>query len=219
MAREFAVIRCRDAEPAPMLRLDEDAQRVHLKIVYFGPGLAGKTTNLQYIFARTAPEARTPMESIATDTERWLRFSLTPRTIAPVHGYRVVFHLVTVPGTVFYDVSRHRICESADGVVFVADSQRERLEANVECLELLSPSLALHEMTVEDVALVFQYNKRDLANAALVADLDRALAGEAPRIEAIARTGEGVFASLRACAHAIVERLSRAPITDMRNRR
>lgn len=192
-----------------MPTIDDAKRQLHLKTVYAGPGLAGKTTNLQYVFARTDPAARTRMASIATATSRLLSFSLTPRTLAPVRGLEVVLDLVTVPGAVYYDVSRMVSLEHADGIVFVADSQIERMDANVESLDDLCRHLAAAGRDPDRIPMTLQYNKRDLPNAAALEDLDAALNRlRRARLPAIASAGEGVFDTLRDCAGQMVRSLA-----------
>jgi hypothetical protein len=186
--------------------VDDAARELNFKIVYWGPGLGGKTTNMQYIYHKTRPEQRSQMISLATETERSLSFSFLPQSLAPIGGLKPRFHLYTVPGPVFYDVSRKLILKGVDGIVFVADSQRERDEANVESLENLESNLASHGHDLRTTPLVIQYNKRDAPSAAPVAELDALLVTvPCPRVEAVAHTGEGVFDTLKAIAKAILD--------------
>lgn len=172
-----------------------------LKIAYFGPALSGKTTNLQYVFAKSDPSARTAMESLATETSRILHFTVAATTLP------VVVDLFCVVGAGFYDVSRSVLLDGVDGVIFVADSQVERLEANVESIAKLRSHLA------PSVPIVLQYNKRDLPSALPIEELDRALgATRLSRTLAVAARGEGVFASLRECAGRAVGRISGASL-------
>jgi signal recognition particle receptor subunit beta len=190
--------------------IDHDEREIHFKIVYYGPGLAGKTSNLQYIYGKTSPEQRSKMSSLATETERALFFDFAPRSLPPIRGLGIRFHLYTVPGAVFYDVSRKLLLQNVDGLVLVADSQRVRTEANVEALEELESNLATHGYDLRSVPLVLQYNKRDLPEVLSVAELDTLLAtapAPCPRVEAVASTGVGVFDTLKALAKAILEPL------------
>jgi signal recognition particle receptor subunit beta len=190
---------------------DDAKNELALKIVYWGVGLCGKTSNLQYVWRRTPPELRTEIDSIATATGRTMSFSIVPRTLAPIDGRAIRIWLWCAPGAVFYDASRASLLAGVDGVVFVADSQAERIEANVESFEDLERTLADREgrRLVEDLPFVLQYNKRDLPNAMSIDELDRALARrDAPRFEAVASRGEGVFHTLKACAQRIHERAS-----------
>src|SRR5882762_5210781 len=142
------------------------SREINCKIVYYGPGLCGKTTNLQHIFDATAPQARGKLISLATETDRTLFFDFMPLELGTVRGFKTRFHLYTVPGQVFYDASRKLILKGVDGVVFVADSQIERMEANVESVENLRLNLAEQGYSMEQTPCVIQYNKRDLPNAA-----------------------------------------------------
>ncbi len=188
--------------------IDHKLREINCKLVYYGPGLGGKTSNLQYVFNKTRPEAKTKLISLATETERTLFFSFIPLSLVEIRGYRVRFHLYTVPGPVFYDTSRQLILKGVDGVVFVADSQEERLEADVESLENLESNLAIHGYDLAKVPLVLQYNKRDLPSAVAVAELDRELnTFKRPAFEAVATTGVGVFETLKAIAKPVVQGL------------
>jgi signal recognition particle receptor subunit beta len=185
--------------------INAQKRELHCKIVYYGPGLVGKTTNMQFIYNRTQPELRTKLICLATEEERTLFFSFTPQSLGEIHGHRVHFHLYTVPGPVFYDASRRLILKGVDGIVYVADSQAERLEANVESLENLESNLAVHGHQLERVPLVLQYNKRDLPSAMPVAELDEALnTFKRPAFAAVAVTGAGVFDTLKAVAKLVV---------------
>src|SRR5688572_6904942 len=155
--------------------INYSSREINCKIVYYGPGLCGKTTNLHYIFEKTAPEAKGKMISLATETERTLFFDFLPLTLGEVRGFKTRFHLYTVPGQVFYDASRKLILKGADGLIFVADSQAERLEANLESLDNLHTNLAEQGQDIDNLPLVIQYNKRDLPNALGMDELSRAL--------------------------------------------
>jgi signal recognition particle receptor subunit beta len=157
--------------------VDADKNELGIKIVYWGPGLCGKTSNMQHVWYRTPPESRSEMTSLATETQRTLFFSLLPRTIEPIDGRAVRVWLFCVPGAVFYDASRGLILKGVDGVVFVADTQAERIEANIESMQSLEHQMMETEKReIANVPLVIQYNKRDLPNVMPSADLDRALA-------------------------------------------
>jgi mutual gliding-motility protein MglA len=188
--------------------IDYKTREILCKIVYWGPGLAGKTTNMQFVHARTAPEAKGKMISLATETERTLFFDFKPQSLGEIRGFGLRFHLYTVPGPVFYDASRQLILRGVDGVIFVADSQAQRLESNVESLEGLESNLATHGYAIEKVPLVFQYNKRDLPDVTPVAELDAALnPGGRPSFEAVAHSGVGVFDTLKAVAKQVLDQL------------
>jgi mutual gliding-motility protein MglA len=186
------------------------AREINCKIVYYGPGLCGKTTNLQYIYKRTNPEAKGKMISLATETERTLFFDFLPLSLGEIRGFKTRFHLYTVPGQVFYDASRKLILKGVDGVIFVADSQLERLEANQESLDNLRTNLAEHGYSLDKVPYVVQYNKRDLPNALPLDEL-RPLLNPTNVIdfEATARTGGGVFETLKAVSKLVLTELKR----------
>jgi signal recognition particle receptor subunit beta len=186
------------------------AREINCKIVYYGPGLCGKTTNLQYIYERTNPEAKGKMISLATETERTLFFDFLPLALGEIRGFKTRFHLYTVPGQVFYDASRKLILKGVDGVIFVADSQIERLEANQESVDNLRINLAEQGYSLEKIPYVVQYNKRDLPNVIDLEEL-RALINpmKVPDFEAVARTGVGVFDTLKAVSKAVLTELKR----------
>jgi mutual gliding-motility protein MglA len=186
------------------------AREINCKIVYYGPGLCGKTTNLQYIYKRTNPEAKGKMISLATETERTLFFDFLPLSLGEIRGFKTRFHLYTVPGQVFYDASRKLILKGVDGVIFVADSQLERLEANQESLDNLRTNLAEHGYSLEKIPYVIQYNKRDLPNALPIEELRQLLNPIGVLdFEASARTGQGVFETLKAVSKLVLTELKR----------
>ncbi|KIH77511.1 hypothetical protein SAMN05660860_00926 [Geoalkalibacter ferrihydriticus] len=181
------------------------SREINCKIVYYGPGLCGKTANLQHIYQKTAPEAKGKMISLATETERTLFFDFLPLALGEIRGFKVRFHLYTVPGQVFYDASRKLILKGVDGVVFVADSQEERLDANIESLENLRYNLEEQGLMLEKLPFVMQYNKRDLANVSSLEELRNLLNPDGiPDFEACALTGEGVFETLKSVAKLIL---------------
>jgi signal recognition particle receptor subunit beta len=181
------------------------SREINCKIVYYGPGLCGKTTNLQFVYQKTAPEAKGKMISLATETERTLFFDFLPLALGEIRGFKTRFHLYTVPGQVFYDASRKLILKGVDGVVFVADSQEERMDANVESLENLRFNLQEQGYDLDRLPFVIQYNKRDLPNVMPVEELRRDLnLTGVPDFEACATTGEGVFETLKAIAKLIL---------------
>ncbi len=186
------------------------AREINCKLVYYGPGLCGKTTNLQYIYERTNPEAKGKMISLATETERTLFFDFLPLSLGEIRGFKTRFHLYTVPGQVFYDASRKLILKGVDGIIFVADSQIERLEANQESVENLRTNLAEQGYSLEKIPYVIQYNKRDLPNAVDVAEL-RSLLNPmgVPDFEANARSGVGVFDTLKATSKLVLQELKK----------
>ncbi len=181
------------------------SREINCKIVYYGPGLCGKTTNLQFIYSKTAPEAKGKMISLATETERTLFFDFLPLALGEIKGFKTRFHLYTVPGQVFYDASRKLILKGVDGVVFVADSQEERMDANIESLDNLEFNLREQGYDLKKLPFVVQYNKRDLPNLVELDEMRRELnpAG-VPDFEACATTGEGVFETLKAVAKLIL---------------
>jgi len=181
------------------------SREINCKIVYYGPGLCGKTTNLQYIFEKTNPDIRGKMISLATETERTLFFDFLPLALGNIRGFKVRFHLYTVPGQVFYDASRKLILKGVDGVVFVADSQLERMDANIESVENLRVNLQEQGYNLDNLPYVVQYNKRDLPNIAPVEEI-RSLVNTkgVPDFEGCATSGEGVFDTLKACARLVL---------------
>jgi signal recognition particle receptor subunit beta len=187
------------------------AQReINCKIVYYGPGLCGKTTNLHYIYNKTNPEAKGKMISLATETERTLFFDFLPLSLGEIRGFKTRFHLYTVPGQVFYDASRKLILKGVDGVVFVVDSQMERMEANIESLDNLRTNLQEQGYNLDKLPYVVQYNKRDLPNAAPIEELRQLLnPTNVPEFNATASSGEGVFDTLKAVAKLVLTELKR----------
>jgi len=181
------------------------SREINCKIVYYGPGLCGKTTNLQFVYQKTAPDAKGKMISLATETERTLFFDFLPLALGEIRGFKTRFHLYTVPGQVFYDASRKLILKGVDGVVFVADSQEERMDANIESLENLRVNLQEQGYELDKLPFVVQYNKRDLPSVLPVDNLRKELnPTSVPDFEACATTGEGVFETLKAVAKLIL---------------
>lgn len=186
------------------------SREINCKIVYYGPGLCGKTTNLQYIYNRTADGSKGKMISLATETERTLFFDFLPLALGEIRGFKTRFHLYTVPGQVFYDASRKLILKGVDGVVFVADSQQERLDANIESLENLRDNLEEHGFDLDKLPFVIQYNKRDLPGISSVEELSELLnPRKVPELEACAATGEGVFETLKVVAKLVLNDLKK----------
>jgi len=186
------------------------AREINCKLVYYGPGLGGKTTNLQQIYARIDPKAKGKLISLATKAERTLFFDFLPLDLGTVRGFKTRFHLYTVPGQVFYDASRKLILKGADGVVFVADSQIERMEANLESLENLEENLAEQGQSLDAMPHVMQYNKRDLPNIVAMPELQSALnRRNVPWSEACATKSIGVFETLKAAAKLVLIDLKR----------
>jgi mutual gliding-motility protein MglA len=190
--------------------INYSSREINCKIVYYGPGLCGKTTNLQYIYNKTNPEAKGKMISLATETERTLFFDFLPLSLGEIRGFRTRFHLYTVPGQVFYDASRKLILKGVDGVVFVGDSQMERTEANIESLENLKDNLQEQGYDLEKIPYVIQYNKRDLPNASPLEELEEMLnPRKVVSFEAVATKGIGVFDTLKAVAKLVLTELKR----------
>lgn len=190
--------------------INYSSREINCKIVYYGPGLCGKTTNLQYIYAKTNPEAKGKMISLETETERTLFFDFLPLSLGEIRGFKTRFHLYTVPGQVFYDASRKLILKGVDGVVFVADSQIERIDANVESLENLRENLEEQGYDLDKLPYVVQYNKRDLPNAVDAGYLRELLnPTNVPDFEGVATTGVGVFDTLKAVAKQVLIELKR----------
>ena len=188
--------------------INYSSREINCKIVYYGPGLCGKTTNLQYIYSKTNPDLKGKMISLATETERTLFFDFLPLSLGQIRGFKTRFHLYTVPGQVFYDASRKLILKGVDGVVFVADSQVERMEANLESIDNLKANLGEQGYDLTKVPLVIQYNKRDLPNAAPLDEMRRMLNPRGnPDFEAAAPVGRGVFETLKAIAREVLRDL------------
>jgi mutual gliding-motility protein MglA len=187
------------------------AREINCKIVYYGPGLGGKTTNLQYVYQITSSENKGKLISLATETERTLFFDFLPIDLGQIRGFRTRFHLYTVPGQVFYDSSRKLILKGVDGVVFVADSQEERMDANLESVSNLAENLKAQGFDLAKIPYVLQLNKRDLPSAVPVDDLKQQLLvkGE-PVIEAIAPQGVGVLTTLKAVARQVLVELRKS---------
>ncbi len=190
--------------------INYSSREINCKIVYYGPGLCGKTTNLHYIYKKTNPDSKGKMISLATETERTLFFDFLPLALGEIRGFKTRFHLYTVPGQVFYDASRKLILKGVDGVVFVADSQVERMEANIESVENLRGNLSEQGYNLDTIPYVIQYNKRDLPNVVPVAEMRRALNPRGvPDFESIASEGGGVFDTLKAVAKLVIMELKK----------
>jgi signal recognition particle receptor subunit beta len=175
------------------------AREINCKLVYYGPGLGGKTTNVQYIYERSTQPNKGKLISLATESDRTLFFDFMPLELGTIRGFRTRFHLYTVPGQIFYDASRKIILKGVDGVVFVADSQEARFEANIESLRNLRENLVEHSRDLRTLPYVLQLNKRDTPTAVSADSLAAALRiGSEPVIEAVATKGLGVFESLKA---------------------
>ena len=186
------------------------AREINCKLVYYGPGLCGKTTNLQFIYKKVDPATKGKLISLATESERTLFFDFLPLELGTVRGFKTRFHLYTVPGQIFYEASRKLILKGVDGVVFVADSQLERMEANIQSVEDMNIHLKEQGIDPLKIPLVMQYNKRDLPNIVPVDELQKALN---PRniawFEAVAPEGTGVFETLKAIAKIVLQELQK----------
>jgi len=184
------------------------AREINCKIVYYGAGLGGKTTNLQVIYQKTADQQKGKMISLATETERTLFFDFLPLDLGSVRGFKTRIHLYTVPGQVFYDASRKLILRGVDGIVFVADSQEQRMDANVEALENLMSNLKEHGYDFNKIPYVLQLNKRDLPNILPIDLLSTELRKKnEPIVEAVAFQGVGVFETLKEIAKQVLTEL------------
>lgn len=179
--------------------INYSAREINCKIVYYGCGLCGKTTNLQFIYEKTSAESKGKMISLATETERTLFFDFLPLSLGEIKGFKTRFHLYTVPGQIFYDASRKLILKGVDGIVFVGDSQAERMDANIESFDNMKENLLEHGYDIDSIPYVVQYNKRDLPSAVPLEELRKVLnPSNVPDFEAVATKGIGVFETLKA---------------------
>ena len=191
-----------------MALINHATRELTAKIVYYGPGLCGKTTNLKFIYETLDEEQRGPMLSLSTESDRTLFFDFLPLDLGEVKGFRVRVQLYTVPGQVFYEETRRRVLKGADGVVFIADSQRSLQEANRDSFAQLTQHLVQNGIDPSSVPLVLQYNKRDLKEILAVEELDRDLnPGSVPFFEAVASVGIGVEDTFRAISRLVLKRL------------
>lgn len=190
--------------------INYSSREINCKIVYYGPGLCGKTTNLHYIYNKTSPQAKGKMISLATETERTLFFDFLPLQLGEIRGFKTRFHLYTVPGQVFYDASRKLILKGVDGVVFVADSQKARMDANEESILNLAENLKEQCYDIAKIPMVLQYNKRDLPTAVPQEDLSKRLnTRQWPEFPATAPNGFGVFDTLKEVAKLVLQELKK----------
>jgi signal recognition particle receptor subunit beta len=181
-----------------MVFFNYSTMQMTAKVVYYGPGLCGKTTNLQYIYGHTANDSRGEMVSLETETDRTLFFDLLPIDVGNIGGFSTRIQLYTVPGQVFYNTTRKLVLKGVDGVVFVADSQRPMLQANIDSLRNLEENLAEMQIAIDSIPVVIQYNKRDLPDVIPVDELNQSLNPRAfPHFEATAVSGQGVFETLK----------------------
>jgi signal recognition particle receptor subunit beta len=192
-----------------MSLINYSSKEITCKIVYYGPGRCGKTTNLQYIYSKIPDIKRSSMVSLATEKDRTLFFDFLPLELGDIAGYKTRVQLYTVPGQVFYNSTRKLVLQGADGIVFVADSQVDLWQENTESLANLRDNLGILGMDINKVPLVMQYNKRDMPNIVPVAEMDHALnLRKAPHYEAVATTGAGVFDTLKAVSALVLQSLS-----------
>jgi Predicted GTPase len=188
------------------------SREIQFKIVYYGPALCGKTTNLAYIHQRISPQNRGDLVSLATAADRTLFFDFLPLNAVVIKGFVTKFQLYTVPGQVIYNATRQLVLRSVDGIVFVADSQWEKMEENVESFKNLEDNLAKQNMSLDDVPYVLQYNKRDLPNIAPVNYLEYVLNNRKKRLqsfEVVSSTGQNVFATLNAVSQILLHKFSK----------
>jgi hypothetical protein len=189
------------------------SREINCKIVYYGPGLCGKTTNLQWIYDKTNPNAKGKLISLATETDRTLFFDFLPLELGTVRGFKTRFHLYTVPGQVFYDASRKLILKGVDGVIFVADSQTERMDANLESIDNLVVNLKSQGYDLMSIPYVLQLNKRDLPNVVSIEEMRQQLMRKNPSepvFEAVAARGVGVFETLKGVAKLVLSELTKS---------
>lgn len=192
-----------------MSMINYASREINCKVVYYGTGLGGKTTNLEHVFSRIDPETRGKMISLATETDRTLFFDFLPVDLGSIRGFKTRFHLYTVPGQVYYNASRKLILKGVDGIIFVADSQRHRAEANVEAMHNLYENLEAYGYDLATIPFAIQYNKRDLEDVMPVEEMRRQLnPGGVPDFEAVATEGTGVFETLKGVSKLVVKTLS-----------
>lgn len=190
--------------------INYSSREINCKIVYYGPGLCGKTTNLNSIYNRTSQDLKGKLISLATETERTLFFDFLPLTLGDIRGFKIRLHLYTVPGQIFYAASRKLILKGVDGVVFVADSQIDRMEANLESLDDLKINLGEQGYELEKLPFSIQYNKRDLPHVLSIIDMNRMLNHRnVPWFEGVAIKGVGVFETLRSVAKQVLIELKK----------
>ncbi len=185
------------------------SQEISCKIVYYGPGLSGKTTNIRYVYSKLRPESKGKLVSLATEMERTLFFDFLPLDLGNIKGFRVRFHLYTVPGQVYYDASRKLILRGVDGIIFVADSTVHRLDANVESMYNMHENLGEHGLDLSNVPFALQYNKRDVQDVVDLQDLqDELNPSRYPSFEAVAAQGVGVFDTLKNVSKQVLRKLT-----------
>lgn len=192
-----------------MSLINYSSREINCKIVYYGPGLCGKTTNIQYVYNKVDPATKGKLITLATEMDRTLFFDFLPLELGQVKGFKTRFHLYTVPGQVYYDASRKLILRGVDGIVFVADSQSARYDANIESLYNLHENLEEYKLKLDDVPFVLQYNKRDMDNIIPMEEMEQELNPEKfPAFPAVAVKGDGVFDTLKCVAKGVLKKLS-----------
>ena len=192
-----------------MSLINYSSREINVKIVYYGAGLCGKTTNIQYIYDKVSPDTKGKLITLATEMDRTLFFDFLPLELGMVKGFKTRFHLYTVPGQVYYDASRKLILRGVDGIIFVADSQTSRYDANIESLYNLHENLGDYNLKLEELPYAIQYNKRDLPEVISMDDLEQELnPKQYPSFEAVATQGVGVFDTLKAVAKSVLRNLS-----------
>lgn len=191
-----------------MAIINVGVREIHCKIVYYGPGMCGKTSNLQYIHSQVPREAKGDLLSIATETERTLFFDFLPLDLGKVRGFSTRFHLYTVPGQILYERTRVAVLNGADGVVFVADSQRDKLQEDIKSLQELARNITRQNKKFSEFPMVLQYNKRDMPGALPSPVMDKYLNPlHWQRYDAVATTGVGVFDTLKAISKLVISKL------------
>lgn len=185
--------------------INYNTKEINYKVVYYGPGLSGKTTNVQYVFENTQQDRRGRLVTLSTENERTLFFDFLPLSVGEVRGYKTRFHLYTIPGQTFYELSQEFVLRGVDGVVFVADSQPERMDANIESYELLEKNLDKQGYDIHKLPFVFQYNKRDVPGIVEVEEMETTFNPmKKPHFEACANKGDGVMETLQEISSLIV---------------
>ena len=186
--------------------INHNAKEIHCKIVYYGASLGGKTTNIQWVYQTLAQDQRSKLVALNTEIERTLFFDFLPLDVGEIRGFHARFHLYTVPGQVIYDASRKLILKGLDGIVFVVDSQADRLEENIESMKNLEKNLEQQGYSIKEIPLVIQYNKRDLPNALPIRELRKHInLYNAPEVEASAFEGKGVLESFKLVSKNIIQ--------------
>jgi len=191
--------------------INYSSREINCKVVYYGPGLGGKTTNIQYVYEKLAPETKGKLVTLATEMDRTLFLDFLPLELGEVKGFKTRFHLYTVPGQVYYNASRKLILRGVDGIVFVADSSEARFDANIEALYNLHENLKEYDLSLDEIPFVIQWNKRDMPDAIPVDELNQELNPEGyENFEAVAVNGVGVFDTLKCVAKQVLRQLQTA---------